>query len=302
MENVHANTVGNDQNVTKSIYVIKNDINDKLYVGQSVDPLERFRSHCKCSDSIIGEAIHLYGKEHFWVETLEKDVTNPDEREIYWIEKLGTKIPNGYNFMSGGTYAIPQCKEVYSEELITNVKNQLKRTNFSLQAIGDRNGISKRQVLRFNQGLIYSVPYETYPLREIPNINGKLTEEDVDSIIDMLRYTYYFDGYIAKQFGVEVHAISKINKGITHRRPDIKYPIRDWKSSGVCLFTYEDVSDIMYLLKFTDLSMNQISKRYNVNICAIMHINNGSSKKYRRDGVKYPLRSYRDKCHFDRNL
>lgn len=33
--------------IKKDIYIIKNDINDKVYIGQSVNSQERFRSHCK---------------------------------------------------------------------------------------------------------------------------------------------------------------------------------------------------------------------------------------------------------------
>lgn len=303
MKNVHVNTVGSDQNNFKSIYVIKNDVNDKVYVGQSSDIYKRFISHCKINDSLISIAIRTIGKEHFWVEMLEENVPNSDEREMYWIEKLGSKAPNGYNLMSGGLNTLPiVCGAVYPESMILKIKTQLRSTKMPLQAIALDNNISKRQVLRINQGLIYSSTNETYPIRETPNPNGKLTEEDVDSIIELLKYSYWYDGYIAKQFGVEVHAISRINKGIAHRRDDIKYPIRNWKSCGVCLFTYEDITDIMYMLKYTDLSMNQISRRYHVGVNTIMIINNGSSKKFRRDGVNYPLRKYRDKQHFDRSL
>ena len=60
-------------------------------------------------------------------------------------------------------------------------------------------------------------------------------------------------GDIARMFGVDVHAISKINSGESHKRTNIEYPIRDWKSSGVILFTYEQVTEIIELLKNSNL-------------------------------------------------
>lgn len=294
MKEKHANTVGNDNKVKKHIYVIRNDVNNKMYVGQTKDVKERFKNHCKKNDSIIGNAIQTIGKEHFWIEILEENVDDPDEREIYWINTLRTKVPYGYNLSPGGHYP-PRNNLLYTEGKLFKIKDQLINTKMSLSEIAIANGISKRQVLRINQGLIYFNNNETYPLRKIPNINGILTEEDVDAIIDLLKYTYYYDGYIADQFGVEVHVISNINKGTSHHRNNIKYPIRNWKSCGVCPFTYDDVTDIMYLLKNTDLSMHQIAKRYNVGLSPIETINNGTSKKYRRDGVRYPIRSYRRK-------
>ena len=52
----------------KDIYIITNDINDKIYVGQSVNTKERFSKHI--SDAIhdrdnmlIHKAVREYGKE-----------------------------------------------------------------------------------------------------------------------------------------------------------------------------------------------------------------------------------------------
>jgi len=41
-----------------------------------------------------------YGVEHFHIELIE-ETNNPEEREIYWIEKLGS-FKNGYNATMGG--------------------------------------------------------------------------------------------------------------------------------------------------------------------------------------------------------
>ena len=64
MDKVYANPVGI---IKKDIYIIRNNINGKVYIGQSQNAIRRFKEHCKPSNSnsIIGKAIQKYGKENF---------------------------------------------------------------------------------------------------------------------------------------------------------------------------------------------------------------------------------------------
>ena len=79
----------------KDIYVIKNRINNFVYVGQAINSAERFIAHCKPSsivsgNSIIDKAIQKYGANNFWFEIIEQQVENYNEREKYWIKELNT--------------------------------------------------------------------------------------------------------------------------------------------------------------------------------------------------------------------
>ena len=179
-----------------------------------------------------------------------------------------------------------------SDENVKLLKIDLAQTTIPLSQLAEKYNISKKQVMRINQGVSRASLNEKYPIRRNPNINGKLSEEDVDNIIDLLRFTYRFNGDIAREYGVEVHTISRINNGTCHHRNDISYPIRNWKSSGVILFTYEQVTEIINALSSTKESINSIAKRYNVNRRAIEEINRGTSKKYYREGLSYPLRKF----------
>ena len=89
------------------IYQIVNDINQKIYVGKTEFSIEkRFKEHCQ--DAFKGRnekrplysAMRKYGIEHFHIELIE-ETDIPEEREIYWIEKLGS-FKNGYNATMGG--------------------------------------------------------------------------------------------------------------------------------------------------------------------------------------------------------
>lgn len=89
------------------IYEIINDINNKSYVGKTEFSLEkRFKEHCRDSQKKSSEkrplysAMRKYGLEHFSIHLLE-ETNNPNERERYWIEILGT-FKNGYNATKGG--------------------------------------------------------------------------------------------------------------------------------------------------------------------------------------------------------
>lgn len=55
------------------IYKITNNINNKIYIGQSVHIKRRWAEHCKpSSDSLISKAIKKYGKDNFTFEIIEK--------------------------------------------------------------------------------------------------------------------------------------------------------------------------------------------------------------------------------------
>lgn len=297
MNQMYANPVG----LTKTdIYIVKNDINDKVYIGQSKDVAQRLRSHCKSSNkdvSLLSKAIQEYGKEHFRCEILEYHVKNADEREKYWITQYNSIYPNGYNILPGGHNPPcffgedhPNC--VISNENVIALKRDLKNTSIPLSQLAKKYNISKHQVIRINQGVSRAVIGERYPIRAIPNKNGKLSDEDVEIIRELLQKTYFFNGEIARMFGVEVHTISDINKGISHWKSGITYPLRTWKSAGVIPLTYEQVTDIIGLLHRNDFSLNQIARQYHVNISVIQLINNGKSKKYRRNDISYPIRSF----------
>lgn len=86
------------------IYLIRNIINGKLYVGQSVCLRERYLEHYSQfarkthKNSKLRNAIRKYNVENFQFEILEKvdDIDKLTERENYYIEKYDC-IRKGYN-------------------------------------------------------------------------------------------------------------------------------------------------------------------------------------------------------------
>ena len=98
------------------IYIITNKINNKSYIGQSVDIEKRitvhfrtaFRENYPTYNYHIYQAIRKYGKENFeWriLETLKEiDKKKLDQLEQYYINKYDT-FHHGYNMNEGGNTA-----------------------------------------------------------------------------------------------------------------------------------------------------------------------------------------------------
>lgn len=90
------------------IYLITNDINNKVYVGKTTETISnRYSKHIyDAKNSKDNSAIHMamrkYGIEHFIVQKIEEcpiDVLS--QKEIYWI-KYYDSYNNGYNLTPGG--------------------------------------------------------------------------------------------------------------------------------------------------------------------------------------------------------
>lgn len=97
------------------IYLITNKVTGFKYVGQTrfSSAERRYKQHLSHAYSVskkhkrhtkLYEAVRKYGKEAFEVSTLEEVETLEElnNREVFWISKLGTKHPFGYNLTCGG--------------------------------------------------------------------------------------------------------------------------------------------------------------------------------------------------------
>ena len=120
----------------KAIYKITNKINQKIYIGQSSNPEQRFLQHCYKHEkyiSLINKAILKYGKENFdfviigWFEDY-------NEKEKYYIEYFGSMVPNGYNLSKGGEKPPIGTHRTINKEIAeqlniaeTTVKTQVQR-------------------------------------------------------------------------------------------------------------------------------------------------------------------------------
>lgn len=122
------------------IYCIKNNINEKCYVGKTLkSPEERFLEHLYDAQKPTEEnrplyrAIKKYGKDNFSLHVLEECTDGlASEREIWYIKKLKT-YAHGYNATIGG-----DGKQLFDHDVI---KAQLE-AGLSQKLITELNGCS----------------------------------------------------------------------------------------------------------------------------------------------------------------
>lgn len=140
---------------TNYIYKIKNNINNKIYIGVSVNPKERFRFHCLSSNkNLIGLAINKYGKENFKLEILlcgPKDYCY--EMEPIMIKEYNTIRPNGYNIAKGGEnppHLKGQNHPLYGKKLSLKEKENLRNKNlgkkYSMESKLKRSKLSREDI------------------------------------------------------------------------------------------------------------------------------------------------------------
>jgi group I intron endonuclease len=93
-----------------NIYIIKNKINNKIYIGQTKASIEKrwsgHKSRCNNGSKLaIHAAMRLYGIENFFIELLDTafDLPDANKKEIKMINDYNSKCPNGYNMVDGGS-------------------------------------------------------------------------------------------------------------------------------------------------------------------------------------------------------
>ena len=133
------------------IYKITNIQNNKIYIGQTIRPVEqRFNRHINDAlnnilDTHFARAIRKYGKENFIIEIIDT-AQNQDElnhKEQYWIHFYDS-INQGYN----ETDAISKCGgntyKSKTEEEMSIIKDKIRQAK-----IGAKNPMA-RKVKRIN--------------------------------------------------------------------------------------------------------------------------------------------------------
>lgn len=122
------------------IYKITNDINSKIYIGQTINTIEyRFRCHINEANqqnhqNKFHNALREIGPEHFKIELIEEcDNDELNDRECYWI-KYYDSVNTGYNTTWGGS-----CGKHYNRETIL----QLWEQGLNIMKISEKLGIDR---------------------------------------------------------------------------------------------------------------------------------------------------------------
>ena len=98
------------------VYVITCTVNGKQYVGQTTRGVGlRWSEHVNCAGKepwALSRSMGKYGVTNFTVRVIDtaSSVDELSGKEIYWINFLATRAPNGYNITEGGLGGTPGMK------------------------------------------------------------------------------------------------------------------------------------------------------------------------------------------------
>ena len=128
------------------IYKITNIQNNKVYIGQTIRPIEqRFHRHLNDAlnnilDTHLARAIRKYGKDSFIIEEIDNAQTQDElnQKEQYWIRYYNS-VKDGYN----ETDAISKCGgntyQSKTKEEMEVIKDKIRQTK-----IGANNPIARK--------------------------------------------------------------------------------------------------------------------------------------------------------------
>ena len=290
----------NPQNFeNKYIYKITNLINNKAYIGQTINIKNRFMQHClpiknKVSQvSLIKLAINKYGKENFIVEEL---YFGPDysEKEKEFIKFYNTLTPNGYNLQEGGEepplivgednfnskLTLEEVEEIY--ELL----KQGKRT----KDIQGKYNVTTGQLNRINNGEAWFNKDLDYPLNK--NNNDSIPDEAILNIIKDIKENKLTLKEIGNKNGVSKSAVVLINQGRTDNVKKVyngNFPIRAIPLGSP---SEEDIKKFAEIIKNSPLSLKKIAETYNKSISFVQNVNYGQTNKVKEvlKNEDFPLR------------
>lgn len=110
------------------IYKITNNINEKVYIGQTIGTLQNRWNHhgIPKEKTYFAKAIRKYGRENFKIEQIDSATTKEElnEKEIYWIKFYdATNRDKGYNIKIGGSSS--PCPEEIKIKISNSTKGRI---------------------------------------------------------------------------------------------------------------------------------------------------------------------------------
>lgn len=260
------------------IYCIENMINNKKYIGKSVNINKRWNAHKRELNNNIHKNDHLrkawckYGKENFklWIiENCEENILL--EKEIYWIKKYETNNSKfGYNMTKGGDGS---SGRVTSEE----TKIKLRESHKGLGKGRHLSEETKNKLREINKGE-NNPNFGKHPSEEtktrISNSNkGKTRLEETKE--KMSKNHWDTSGENNPFFGKHHSEETKKNMSKNH-------PNRTGENNPKAILKESDVLDILDLFFIKKFTKKEISDKYSKKCSSknINHILKGETWKH----------------------
>ena len=133
-------------------------------------------------------------------------------------------ISNGFQKIKKG---IEKHNYKFDEAILNKIFSLLKENNLTMKAIANEFNVAESTIHNINNGTTYIRENETYPLRKPKTGSKKLSESQVQLIIEQLRKESKKSMCkIAEDFNVSAKTISAINCGTIYKQKNENYPIR----------------------------------------------------------------------------
>lgn len=133
-------------------------------------------------------------------------------------------IRNGFQKIKKG---IENHNSKFDEAILNKIFSLLKENNLTMKAIANEFNVAESTIHNINNGTTYIRENETYPLRKSKTGSKKLSESQVQLIIEQLRKESKKSmRKIAEDFNVSAKTISAINCGTIYKQKNENYPIR----------------------------------------------------------------------------
>ena len=189
------------------IYKIQNLINHKIYIGQSVNIEKRLSVHKSSKDNCyIHNAIQKYGIMNFDFSIVESCPKQElDEKEIYYIKKYNSLIPNGYNMTPGADKNTSYITQI--PVIQYSLKGKKLAQYQSMSQAQRQTGIKTTHISQCCLGQIKQAG--GYKWRK-KNNNTIPIRKDLKKHISVLQYS--LEGKFIKQYQTIVQAGKAINR------------------------------------------------------------------------------------------
>ena len=181
------------------IYKLKNNINNKIYIGCTTTPLsKRLSLHIKRSknnkNNKLYNSIRKYSIDNFTMELIEEcDDDIIFEREKYYI-KLFDSYDNGLNSTFGGEGCPGYHHTEETKELLSNITKENRKNISYKELYGDNSDIEKDKRSKSVKNNWDNLTTNEYNIR-IKNMNRtKHNKEDIKNIKKL-----FDDGYKVKE-------------------------------------------------------------------------------------------------------
>lgn len=282
--------------IITGIYSIKNIVNNKLYIGSSIDIYKRWAYHKRELKNGIHHSRHLqhsfdkYGEDNFVFDIVEKcDKEVLLEKEQYWIDYYKSyDRAKGYNiapiagagYSYGGNYErLKDGKYKISLEQFNNIIYLLQNSSASIPEIA--------KIVNCSKSIVYSI-YQRKSYREITtnmvfikrrvdsqyNYKTIITEEQAKQVVDLLLKGLRLSE-VSEQTGVNYgtvrdiknkHSWKSLTTNIIFPEVNVIHP-KKWKP----IKQLDMDGNLIKYFPSMKSAMEEIGTKYNSTLCAALN-------------------------------